>query len=150
MRIPLYQQGLHSIVIAGFQISDFFEGDWLEIAPKGNAASRTEGGDGPSMNYSVAQGGQITISLKPTSPALGALYSLRESQAILSVYFPISIITGVQELVIGSGCGFGELPGFTSGGTKMTVRKFLFECLSLPMDTSAVQSIIAAVAASLL
>jgi len=149
MRIPLYNQSLNAVVVDGVQISGFMEGDWMEIKPEGNAADRTKGGDGPSMNVAVAQGGTVTISLMPTSPALGALYALRQLQQAAPTLFSIVIQTGVQELIAAAGCAFGEMPQFTTGGPKMTARKFLFECLQIPMDLSGVASLAAQVAAAI-
>ena len=97
MRISLYQQSLNAVVVAGIPLSGFAEGDWMAIELDGNAAERTQGGDGPSMNLSVPQGGKITISLVPTSPALGPLYSIRNLQALSPTLF------GIVTLYRGSG-----------------------------------------------
>ena len=150
MRLNLYQQALNTVVVAGVQLSGFFEGDWMEIKLDGNAAERTKGGDGPAMNLSVKQGGQITIGLMPTSPALGQMYAIRNLQTINPSLFGIVLYTGVAELIVAAGCAFGEMPNFTSGGPKMADRKFLFECTTIDLDTSAVESILGQVAASLI
>ena len=66
---------------------------------------------------------------------------------ILALYMFRS--NGVQELIAAAGCAFGEMPQFTTGGPKMTARKFLFECLQIPMDLSGVASLAAQVAAAI-
>ena len=122
----------------------------MSIKVEGNAAERSKGGDGPGMNLSVAQGGLLTISLLPTSPALGVLYGIRNMQAVNPMLFGVVLMTGVQELIVAAGCAFGELPEFTTGGPKMAPRKFPIEALSVLLDTSNVESILGSVAASLL
>jgi hypothetical protein len=149
MRLNLYQQQINTVVVDGVPLSGFYEGDWMEIKVDGNAAERTKGGDGPSMNLSTKQGGQITINLVPTSPVLGDLYAIRNLQAVNPTLFGIVLYTGVQELITAAGCAFGDLPQFTTGGPKQAGRKFVFECLQILMDTSSVESILGSVAASL-
>ena len=146
MRVNLYSQNRNTIVINGVPISGFAEGDWMEIKQDGNAAERTKGGDGPAISISTAQGGQITVSLVPTSPAIGLLYSLRNTQISNPSLFAISLFTGVDEIISAFGCAFGDLPQFTTGGEKMAPRKFVFECQKISMDISDVESIIGTVA----
>ena len=140
MRVNLYAQNRHTLIIDGVPITDFAEGDWMQVKVDGNAASRTHGGDGPAMNLSTAQGGQITISLKPTSPALGTLYETRDAQSTPRM-FGIVLMTGVEEVITAAGCAFGDLPQFQTGGPTMQPRQFHFECLQVQMDTSAVEAI---------
>lgn len=140
-RKNIYMQARHTLIIDGVPITGFADGDHLQIKPEGNAAARSQGGDGPAMNISVDQGGQITISLLPTSPALGTLYSLRDAQKLSPRLFGIVLMSGVEEVITGAGCAFGELPQFSTGGPTMQGRQFLFECLKIKMDSSAVEAI---------
>jgi hypothetical protein len=149
MRINLYGQNRHVVVINGIAMSGFKEGDYIQIKADGNAATRTHGGDGPSMNLSSKQGGQVTIGLNPTSPLIGQLYALREQQASNPYLFDIQILTGVEELISASGCMFGDLPQFSTGGDKMQGRDFMFEALRIDMDLSAVESALGAAISTL-
>ena len=141
MRINLYAQQRHVLIIDGIPISGFAEGDWFEFEPDGNAATRTLGGDGPAMNLSVGQGAKASISLMPVSPQLGDLYALREAQEFDPRLFSIVFMSGVEEVLSLSGCAFGKLPSFQSGGPTMQSRKFDFEILEYKMDTSAIESV---------
>lgn len=141
MRINLYAQNRHVIIVDGVTLQGFKEGDFIQFKLDGNSASRTHGGDGPSMNLSTAQGGQLTIGLNPTSPAIGPLYQLREQQRRNPRLFSIQVITGVEEIISAQGCAFGELPQFSTGGEKMQGRDFVIEALQIDLDTSAVEAI---------
>jgi hypothetical protein len=149
MRLNLYAQGRHTLIIAGVPISGFGEGDWIEIKIDGNAAERSKGGDGPAMNISVPQGGKITVGLLPTSPALGTMYEIRALQASNPILFPISLMTGTEEVITASGCAFGDLPQFATGAEKMQTRKFDFEALQITPDFASVESILGSVAGGL-
>ena len=140
-RINLYAQDRHTVIVDGVMLSGFSEGDHIEVDVEGNAAARSLGGDGPAMNLSVKQGGKISVSLLPTSPALGQMYGIRDVQALTPRMFTVSVMTGVEEVITASGCGFGKLPAFTTGGEKMQPRKFDIECLVINMDISAVEAI---------
>lgn len=150
MRINLYAQQKNTIVINGVSISSFAEGDWMEIKQDGNAAERTKGGDGPAISISTSQGGTIGISLNPVSPALGTLYAMRNLQITNPSLFTIVLMTGVEEVIVAYGCAFGDMPQFTSGGEKMSPRKFTFECQKISPDIADVESIIETVAGSLI
>ena len=141
MRLNLYGQQRHIVVVDGISLNGFAEGDYLQFKADGNAATRTQGGDGPSMNLSTPQGGQVTLSLNPTSPAIGPMYALREQQRANPRLFNISVVTGVEEIIQANGCAFGDLPQFSSGGSTMQGRQFTFECLEISFDQSAVESI---------
>lgn len=141
MRKNVYLQVSHSLVIDGVPISNFAEGDWLQIHSEGNAAARTRGGDGPVMNLSVPQGGTINVNLMPTSPALGALLTIRDQQRNNPRLFSITLETGVSEIIAAAGCAFGELPQFATGGPTLQPRQFLFECLNIQLDLSDVEPI---------
>src|SRR5690242_10865181 len=110
MRINLYGQNRHLLVVDGVRVTGFKEGDFIQVKMDGNSASRTHGGDGPSMNISTAQGGQITFGINPTSPAIGTLYQLRDQQRSNPRLFSTQLITGVEEVIQASGCAWGELP----------------------------------------
>ena len=141
MRIPLYAQGRHVLIIDGVPIQGFAEGDHIQVKLDGNAAARTLGGDGPAMNLSVAQGGKLTCSLQPVSPALGVLYALRDEQRSNPRLFSVVLMTGVEEVITASGCAFGDLAQFATGGPTQQPRAFDIECLEIKLDTSAVESI---------
>jgi len=141
MRIDLYAQMNNTVIVDGIPLAGFAEGDFMEIDVDGNAAQRSLGGDGPAMNLSVQQGGKISISLLPTSPAIGELYGIRNVQAVTPRLFTIVLLTGVNETIHASGCAFGKLPSFSSGADKMAARKFDFECLKVEMDTSAIEAL---------
>ena len=135
-RINLYAQNRHTLIVDGVAIQGFAEGDFLSVKQDGNAAARTQGADGPSMNISSAQGGNITIELQPTSPALGQLYALREQQLREPRMFSIVLVSGVDETINAAGCAFGEQPQFSTGGPTMQGRQFSIEALQIKMDTS--------------
>lgn len=141
MRINLYAQNRHTVVVDGVPLSGFAEGDYIEVTLEGNAAQRTQGGDGPAMNLSVEQGGKISIGLNPISPALGEMYGIRDAQALSPRMFTIALLTGVEEIIVGTGCAFGQLPAFSTGGPTMQARKFEFECLKIQLDTSGVEAV---------
>lgn len=141
MRINLYSQNRHIVIWDGIPLQGFKEGDFIQIKQDGNAATRTHGGDGPSMNLSVSQGGSITLGLNPTSPLIGTLYALRDQQASNPRLFSIQVVTGVEEIISATGCAYGELPSFSTGGDKMQGRDFLAEALIIKMDQSAVEKL---------
>jgi len=141
MRVNLYAQNRHTLVVDGVPIQGFAEGDFLSVKLDGNAAERSQGADGPSMSLSTAQGGNITMSLQPTSPALGAMYALRDQQARDPRMFSIVLISGVEELINAGGCAFGDLPQFLTGGPTMQPRQFSIEALKIALDTSGVEAI---------
>ena len=138
------------MVLAGVPMSGFGEGDWIEIKLDGNAAQRSMGGDGPSMNLSVPQGGKITIGLLPTSPVIGAMYEIRNLQSANPSMFTLSLMTGTEEIITAAGCAFGDLQQFVTGGEKMQTRKFDMECLQISLDVASVESILGDVAGSLI
>lgn len=135
-RINLYGQNQHIILVDGVPLQGFAEGDFIQIKLDGNAAVRTQGGDGPSMNLSTAQGGQLVIGLLPTSPSIGPLYAIREAQANRPRLFSVQVVSGVEEIMMFSGCAFGDVPQFQSGGPTMQPRQFAIEFLEAAMDTS--------------
>lgn len=141
MRINLYAQNRHTVVFDGVPLQGFAEGDFLNVKLDGNAAERSQGADGPSMSLSTAQGGNITLSLQPTSPSLGAIYAIRDQQAHDPRMFSIVLISGVEELINASNCAFGDLPQFTTGGPTMQPRQFSVEALKIKLDTSGVEAI---------
>lgn len=141
MRKNIYMQGRHILVVDGIPLSGFAEGDHVQIKLDGNAAARTKGGDGPAMNLEVPQGGQVTISLLPTSPVLGVLYALRDAQKLNPRLFGVVLMSGVEEVITAAGCAFGDLPQFQTGGPTMQPRQFVIECLKVKMDSSAVEAI---------
>lgn len=141
MRISLYSQQRHVLIVDGIPLSGFAEGDYLQVKADGNAATRTQGGDGPAMNLTAAQGGQVTIGLLPTSPAIGLLYGVRDVQATQPRLFSIVLMTGTEEVIQAAGCAFGDLPQFQTGGPAMQPRQFLFEALEIKMDQSAVEAV---------
>lgn len=141
MRINLYAQNRHTLILDGAPIAGFAEGDCFTVQLEGNGASRTKGADGPAMNLSTNQGGKITIKLNPTSPAIGSLYALREQQRSNPRLISIVLMTGVEEVITAGNCAFGDLPGFNTGGDKMSERSFEFECLNIQLDPSAVEAV---------
>lgn len=141
MRLNLYAQNRHVLIIDGVPMSGFADGDYIDVDIEGNAAERTKGGDGPAMNLAVAQGGKISVKLLPTSPALGTLYAIRDAQKLTPRLFGIVLVSGVEEVINAAGCAFGKLPAFSTGGPTMQARGFDFECLEIKLDTSAVEAV---------
>lgn len=141
MRTNIYMQARHSLVVDGVPVVGFAEGDFLQVKLDGNAAQRTQGGDGPAMNLSVEQGGNLTLSLLPTSPALGVLYGIREAQKLNPRLFSVVLMSGVEEVITAGGCAFGDLPQFQTGGPTMQPRQFSIEALKISLDTSGVEAI---------
>jgi hypothetical protein len=131
MRVDLYGQNRHLVIVDGVPLSNFAEGDHLEVKLDGGAATRTHGGDGPGMSISTKQGGTVTIGLLPTSPALDILYALRDRIATSPYLFSVQLMTGVEEMITANGCAFGDTPAFTTGGPAMSGRKFQIECKEL-------------------
>lgn len=134
MRINLYAQNRHVLIVDGVPITGFKEGDWMSVKMDGNAATRTRGGDGPSINLSTDQGGQLTFGLNPTSPLMGVLYQLRAQQSRNPRLFSVQLLTGVEEVISASGCAFGELPQFSTGGDRQQGRDFVIECSRITPD----------------
>ena len=141
MKKNIYMQGRHILLVDGIPLSGFADGDYVQIKQDGNAASRTQGGDGPQMSISVAQGGQFTISLLPTSPVLGLMYELRNAQKLNPRLISIVLMSGVEEMITASGCAFGDQPQFATGGPTMQPRQFALECLAINMDLTATELI---------
>ncbi len=135
-RVNLYGQNQHVVLVNGVPLNGFAEGDFLQVKLDGNAAVRTHGGDGPSMNLSSAQGGQLTIGLLPTSPSIGPLYAVRDSQANTPRLFSVQVVSGVEEIMMFTGCAFGDTPQFQTGGPTMQPRQFVIEFLVANMDSS--------------
>lgn len=135
-RINLYAQNRHTLVIDGIPISGFAEGDFLQTKEDGNTAVRNLGADGPSMSLSTNQGGNFTLSLMPTSPALGVVYGMRKQQNKTPRLFNVVLLSGVDEMINYKGCAFGDQPQFVTGGPTMQPRQFSFECLEIEMDQS--------------
>ena len=142
MRMNLYGQGRHIVVVDGIPLTGFAEGDFISIKADGNAAQRTQGGDGPAMNLTVAQGGQVTLSLLPTSPAIGLMYQIRGAQLVNPRLFNVVVMTGVDEVITAAGCAFGDLPQLATGGPTMQARQFVFEALKIIFDPASVEAII--------
>lgn len=135
-RINLYAQNRHTLVVDGVPMTGFAEGDFLTVKEDGNAAVRNVGADGPAMSLSTKQGGNFTLSLQPTSPALGLVYGMREQQNALPRLFNVVLLSGVDEMINFKGCAFADQPQFTTGGPSMQPRQFSFECLIIEMDPS--------------
>jgi hypothetical protein len=138
----IYVQANHTFIIDGVPVNGFAEGDYIGIKVDGNAAARTQGGDGASMNISVPQGGVITVNLLPTSPILGVLYALYQAQKRNPRMFSIVIFTGTLEVIRAAGCAFGDMPNFQTGGPTQQPRPFSLECLELTLDESLVETIL--------
>ena len=141
MRTNLYAQNRHIVIVDGQHWTGFADGDYLNIEAHGNAATRTEGGDGPSMNLSAAQGATITIGLMPTSPSLGLAYETREAQIKKPRFVNIQLITGTEEVISAAGCMFAKLPAARTGGPAQSARQFVFEALELKLDMSITEPI---------
>jgi hypothetical protein len=141
MRINLYSQSRHIVIIDGVPLSGFGDGDFMQVKLDGNVAARTAGADGPAISLSTDQGGAVTLSLLPTSPVLGILYALRDAQKSNPRLFSIVLMSGVEEVITCSGCAIGELPQFATGGPQMSARQFTFECSKISLDVSAVEAI---------
>lgn len=141
MRINLYAQNRHTVIVDGVPLTGFAEGDYIEVDLDGNAAEISPGGDGPAMNLSTPQGGSISISLQPVSPQIGILYEIRNAQVLSPRLFTIAVMSGVEEIIQASGCAFAKLPAFSTGGPTMQPRKFDFKALQIQMDTSGLEII---------
>ena len=143
MRSNFYAQANTTLLVNGINVGGLAEGDCIRIKADGGAAIRTKGADGPSLSISSFQGGTLEFDLKPTSPALGIMYALWQSQQSLGGAvgpFAIIVMTGVQEVIAAVGM-FGDLPQFSTGGPQMQPRKFMLECTALKLDLSSVESI---------
>lgn len=141
MRINLYAQNRHAVIIDGIPITGFADGDFIEVDLEGNAAEITPGADGPAMNISTAQGGTISISLQPVSPQIGELYALRDAQQKAPRLFTIVVMSGVEEIIRANGVAFAKLSSFSTGGPTQQARRFDFAALEINMDTSGLEAI---------
>lgn len=141
MRANFYMQAHHTVIWDGIPVSGFAEGDFITIKADGNAAEITKGGDGPAMNFSVPQGGELSLHLLPTSPALGTLYALRDAQKSDPRLFSVIVMTGVEEVIKAGGCGYADLPQVSTGGPTMQARQFPVKALKIDFDASAVQAV---------
>ena len=141
MRFNLYSQSNITVVISGVPWTGFMEGDFLSVKLDGNAAERTMGASGSSMNISADYGGKISVALMDTSPSLGIAYQLRNLQRLKKSMFTIALLSGVNEIITASGCAFGDTPEFSTGGPKMGGRGFTFEAINIAMDTAGIESV---------
>lgn len=141
MRLPLYSQNLHTLIIDGFPITGFADGDWLSVKIDGGGVTRTQGSQGPVLNRVAPQGGQITVNLLPTSRALGDVLGIREDVFSNHRLFNVALITGVEEIITALGCGFGDMPEWGSGGAVMGPRGFVLECTEIKLDASGVKNL---------
>lgn len=140
-RKSFYLQNAHTVILNGIPISGFAEGDFITVKADGNAMEITKGGDGPSANFSTAQGGEISLHLLPTSPVIGIVYKLRDAQKKNPDLFSVIVMTGVLEVIKASGCGFADLPQFGTGGPTQQARQFPMKALDIQMDGSVVDSV---------
>ena len=142
MRLPLYSQNLHTLIIDGFPITGFADGDWLSVKIDGGGVTRTQGSQGPVLNRVAPQGGQITVNLLPTSRALGDVLGIREDVFSNHRLFNVALITGVEEIITASGCAFADMPQFQTGGPTMQGRQFPLKALKIRLDNSAVEAVV--------
>lgn len=140
MRLPLYSQNLHTLIIDGFPVTGFADGDWLGVKIDGGGVTRTQGSYGPVLNRVASQGGQIVIGLLPISPALGELLSLRTEVRTAARLFNMSMITGTEEIFSAMGCGFGDISEWRMGGPVMAPREFIIECIKLRWTEGGIKS----------
>lgn len=127
----LYLQGYHVVVVDGIPLSGFDAGDFIKIRIAGGGAVILSGGDGPAMQYTVQNGGELEISVLPTGRAFLDLATLRATQfqSTDRRLFSVVIMSGVEEVFSFAGCAFGDLPEFSTGGPVMQPRTFLIKFL---------------------
>lgn len=147
------------LIIDGITFSQFGEGDFIQIAERGNEAIPVIGADGVSYNFTKSQGGEIIIGLMPVSKpkasflgmsflsaavadktCLDELYLLRYYQGVSQIkYFNMLFMSGVNEVFSALGCSFGELPSYSTGGTVLSAREFRINYTTLNMELGSGQ-----------
>ena len=126
-RTQFYNQKDHSVILDGFAIQDFDEGDdVISFEPQGDATSATRGLDRNRLSFASPRPGLVTIRLKPTSPSISRLDALvRAQEGGAPRLLQLRISTGVKDVLRLVNCGIVE-SGFTTGGPSMQPREYQF------------------------
>ena len=127
-RKEFYSQKNHSVLVDGFPLSDFAEGDdVISFEPQGDGVTNQRGLDKNNTNFGSARPGWLTVQLKPTSPAIDILDQLIRNQENGNPrLMNVSVLTGVAEALSVTGCGIEE-QGFGTGGPVGTPRTYIFK-----------------------
>lgn len=137
-----YSQKTHSVVIKSSKgwtrVLKDFDGDncisWEYL--NADKVQVVEGMDGSRLSFACGKAGQISVTLKPTSPDVGFLNAILANQLDgMPELLDISITTGVNEIhtLIHSGV---KKEGGETGGPTMTGRKYTFVGEELKEDLS--------------
>lgn len=135
-----YSQAEHSVVVSASDgsftraLRDFAEGDdVISVEPIGDRVALSQGLDKSIVSFSSTDGGQAGIKLKPTSPDIGFLNKLFNSQKSAPILLDITISTGVRDVVTLKECGIMK-EAFTTGGPTAQPRGFMFLGAKLDYD----------------
>lgn len=135
-----YNQAEHSVVVSASDgsfsrpLRDFAEGDdAIGIEAIGDRVALSQGLDKSIISFSSTDGGQSTIKLKPTSPDIGFLNKLFNSQLKFPQLLDITISTGVRDVVVLKECGINK-EAWNSGGPTAQARGFVFIGAKLKYD----------------
>ncbi len=135
-----YSQAEHSVVISALDgsfrrvITDFAEGDdAIAAEPLGDRVALTEGFDKTALSFSAFRGGQVTLKLKPTSPEVGFINNLFNTQSSSPTPVNITISTGVRDVVTLQNAGVSP-ESFSTGGPTMQPRGYKFLGAEMKLD----------------
>lgn len=130
-RSKYYSQASNSVIVDGFAIEDFFEGDdAIAWEPEGDSITATRGLDKNALSFGSPRPGRLTIKLKPTSPSIPRLVEFVRAQENGNPRLVgAQVTTGVQDIIDMEDCGVLD-NGFTSGGPTMQAREFVIVCAS--------------------
>lgn len=69
-----------TVIIDGFLLSDFLDGDAIRVIPAGEGSTMDVGLDKATTLFSTNKSGTLEVDLKPTSPALDFINALFANQ----------------------------------------------------------------------
>lgn len=134
-REQFYSQASNSVIIDGFALEDFFEGDdAIAWEPEGDAITATRGLDKNALSFGSPRPGRLTIKLKPTSVSIERLNELVNAQERGTPrLFAGQVTTGVKDILNMEDCGIID-NGFTTGGPTMQAREYVIVCANYDVD----------------
>lgn len=124
-RTQFYNRASHSVVVDGFAVEDFTDGDdAIAIEFDGDGVSATQGLDRNSISFNSQRIARMTVTVKATSASIARLRELANGPHNGNPrLIDARVTTGVNDKFAGFGGGVEEL-GYNSGGAAQTPRAF--------------------------
>lgn len=124
-RTQYYNRASHSVVVDGFAVEDFTDGDdAIAVEFDGDGVTATQGLDRNSISFNSKRIARLTVTVKATSPSIARLRELANGPTNGNPrLIDARITTGVNDKFAGFGGGVEEL-GFNTGGATQTPRAF--------------------------